>query len=651
MRRGARLWSAGVALLLTCGPGAVLAAQSLTGDWRPRGADTADPALTALDCAPGDQDCEEEHGTFVTDVYLRIVQDDTTGALGMTSTGDMSATISPRKGRERLFDVAMGGGARASLHLGSAACGGVKACFEIAGTTDDTALADGVYVPVVPLPPDKSLTMSIKDRFGSVPPNMDLAGHCYDITTMGVDTFTDSQGCRQQIFTKFGDMDPDDYTVTSYGDEKMVAIPYGWKYLPISKTYGANSARILDSASDVVDSHQRTIGVNVSLGLGPVNFSVSHNTTTKQRTEDMYEHSLTYSEYHYIKTDFALVVDKANARLAPPFYAAITEAAKARKPDFAAVIAEFGTHYAYATTMGERGKLVSTITSENVAKLHEQGVDVSTAVTVGVSVPIGALGEAKASTGVNTGTSDDHFQKMASTLGEDYGDYVCEGGMSCNGMNASGGIAVPVLLDLRPLSDLLAPPFFSEIDDLPALRQAFAQAISDYAFGGDAASGDPSARFYEATSATPGCWTVSETPNIGSTVATACTMQGVTVTDGETTMTFGDAGADGKMTAPGPSIVVASGSEVPMTASAMVIRQAQDCSLAAADRQDTTPMPAEAMTQSTTFNSTTFGSDGSLFFDFGPGKCQEASGGRSINGDAGLTVMFTPRSAVDLLQH
>jgi hypothetical protein len=647
----ARCGLAGIALVLSLAPGAVLAAQSLAGDWRPKGADTADPALTALDCAPGDQDCEEEHGTFVTDTYLRIVQDEETGALAMTSTGALSAAVSPRKGRERLFDVAMDGGGQASLHLGSMACGGVKACFEISGTSDATALADGVYVPVVPLPPDKSLTMSIKDRFGSVPPNMDLAGHCYDITTMGLDTFTDSQGCRQQIFEQFGEMDPDDYTVTSYGDEKMVAIPYGWKYLPISKTYGANSARILDSASDVVDSHQRTIGVNVSLGLGPVNFSVSHNTTTKRRTEDMYEHSLTYSEYHYIKTDFALVVDKANARLAAPFYAAITEAAKARKPDFASVIAEFGTHYAYATTMGERGKLLSTITSENVSKLHEEGVDVSTAVTVGVSVPIGALGEAKASTGVNTGTSDDHFQKMASTLGQDYGNYVCEGGMSCNGMNASGGISVPVLLDLRPLSDLLAPPFFSEIDDLPALRQAFAQAISDYAFGGDAASGDPSARFYEATGAAAACWSTYEAPTIGNSVNTACTMQGVTVTDGETTMSFGDAGADGVMTAPGPSIVIASRSEVPLTASAMVTRQAQDCSLAASDRQDTTPMPAEALTGTFTFNSTTFGSDGNFFIDFVPGKCVEVSGGRSINGGAGLTVMFTPRSAVDLLQH
>lgn len=147
MRPALRGGLGGLALVLILAPGAVLAAQSLAGDWRPRGADTADPALTALDCAPGDQDCQEEHGTFVTDVYLRIVQDDTTGALGMTSTGALSASVSPRKGRDRLFDVAMDGGGRASLHLGSSACGGAEACFEVTGTSDATALADGVLRP------------------------------------------------------------------------------------------------------------------------------------------------------------------------------------------------------------------------------------------------------------------------------------------------------------------------------------------------------------------------------------------------------------------------------------------------------------------------------------------------------------------------
>ena len=88
-----------------------------------------------------------------------------------------------------------------------------------------------------------------------------------------------------------------------------------------------------------------------------------------------------------------------------------------------------------------------------------------------------------------------------------------------------------------------------------------------------------------------------------------------------------------------------------MTASAMVTRAAQDCSLAASDRNDTTPMPAEALTGSSTWNATTFDSSGNFSIEFVQGKCVEVSGGRSINGGAGINIQFAPRSAVDLLLH
>jgi hypothetical protein len=91
---------------------------------------------------------------------------------------------------------------------------------------------------------------------------------------------------------------------------------------------------------------------------------------------------------------------------------------------------------------------------------------------------------------------------MASALGSDYGDYHCIGGMSCNGQTATGQRTVPVLLDLRPLSDLLGPPFFSEIDNLEALRAGFAKAIADYAFAAEAASAEGSAIFLKLTAPT-----------------------------------------------------------------------------------------------------------------------------------------------------
>jgi hypothetical protein len=625
-------------------------ASDITGDWRPQGDDTADPVLMQLDCKSGDPDCQEEHGTFEPDLFLRVLLDETNGVLTMYSSSGLIADVAPRKGKPQVFDVTHPKG-QAQIVFDSPACIDIDPCFEVSLSSNEMVLPNDVYVNVVELEADPGMTMSIKDRFGAVPPNMDLAGHCYDITKMGVDSFTNSQGCRHQIFMKFGQMDEKDYTITSLGDEKMVAIPFGWKYLPISKTYGANTARILESASDIIESHQRSIGVSLSVGLGPVSLSYSHNETTKKRTEDMYERSLTYSEYHYLKTDFALVLDKVNARFAPEFEDAILAASRTpdgspqRENALARIIKQFGTHYAHATTMGERGKLVSTITKENVMKLHEEGVEISNAVSFGVS-----SGEASAKIGVNSGSSDDENTKMSSTLGEDYGKYVCEGGVSCNGTNPSGNTSVPVLLDLRPLSELLGPPFFQEIkEDLPALQEAFRKAIVDYAYGGPENDTNPSARFLRVSHVKPLCQ-VEGLLGLSPQNSVDCKIQGVTLKTDATTMTFTDGPPNTILTASGPEIVVGAESGATLHAAAMVVWTKADCFLDAHKKDDRTEMTPISVTGQAAIPNP-FPSGTSDIVIYMPDEtCQEVKGfDDSIFGKASLVVSVDRVTAADLL--
>ena len=343
--------------------------------------------------------------------------------------------------------------------------------------------------------------------FASVPANFDLAGRCYDLTTLDIEDLQTGDRCAQNVFLTLDAMSgTKDYKVLSPGDGKTIAIPFGWKYVSRVEGWGQNQAHILQSAQDIMNEQSHTTGWNVGLQLLYVDFSVSHNETTKSRIEDMYDKSLTYSQFDYIETEFALVVDKANAQLDPDFYRMVTEASREATPDFTDLIKTFGTHYAFATTMGQRGSLTSTISSENVQKLHDQSVDVSTAVSVGVTVPIAELGEAKASAGFNTGSSNEDFSKMASTLGEDFGEYHCVGGMSCNGQSATAGGYVPVLLDLRPLSDLLGAAV------LPGDRRIstrcgrpMRKAIADYAFTATAASPEAAAKFLQVTGLSYGC--------------------------------------------------------------------------------------------------------------------------------------------------
>ncbi len=545
------------------------------------------------------------------------------------------------------------GGGRAILTLNTPGCFEEASCFEVAGSTDPTDLANGVYVPVQPLE-SKGLTQSLADMFASVPANFDLAGRCYDLTTLDIEDLQTGNRCAQNVFLTLDAMSgTKDYKVLSPGDGKTIAIPFGWKYVSRVEGWGQNQAHILQSAQDIMNEQSHTTGWNVGLQLLYVDFSVSHNETTKSRIEDMYDKSLTYSQFDYIETEFALVVDKANAQLDPDFYRMVTEASREATPDFTDLIKTFGTHYAFATTMGQRGSLTSTISSENVQKLHDQSVDVSTAVSVGVTVPIAELGEAKASAGFNTGSSNEDFSKMASTLGEDFGEYHCVGGMSCNGQSATAGGYVPVLLDLRPLSDLLGPPFFPEIDNLDALRAAYAQGYRRLCLHREAASPEAAAKFLEVSALTYGCSVDSGGTNIGSDVSSDCTMAGITLKDAEHTMGFTDGPHLTMLTSNDLPIVVpvpSAAGAAQLTASGMVTRPKADCSVAANNGHDQTPVsgiasgsaavPAPSATGPTVLN-----------IEMADPHCHDEAGGRYVTGGAGVSVNLVLKNAADLLSH
>lgn len=634
-------------------PAFVSASTGITGEWRPWSDADADPQQISAECTTDPRGCDTPIGSYVSDLFLRVELDEATGEFTMTSSGDLTADLAPTSSDLTEFKVTFAEAGSAVILVNGPNCVGEDECFEVTETTVAGKLPNGSYVPVVAKEPDDTLTMSINDRFGSLPANMDLASHCYDITKMALDGLAHGQGCRQHVFKLFKNMDPNDYAPTSNSSGVTIGVPYGWKYLPIEQIFGENSVRILESASDIIDAHQRTIGVNVSIGLGPVTFGVSHNETRKSRIENMRERNLTFSEYHYIKTGFALVLDKANAQLDEGFYRKVVGMSQQEDPDFSTLIGAYGTHFSYATTMGERGSLTSTITKENVAKLHEEGVDITTAVTVGVSVPAGPT-SASANFGVTTGTSDAHQEKMRSVLGDDFGSYKCEGGTTCDGQRSSGGEVVPVLLDLRPMSDLLAPPFFSDIDNLPEFRVAYAKAIADYAFNEvTPGSNEPSARFYEVESVRVGCGYAYFGANVGTAEPALCKFEGVTISKGNEHMPFNNA-EDGSsyfavLTASGKPIVVPAGIEETFTVSAQVAQSKFACSLGGHHSEDATLAEKELLSGKAAMADPSAFRDGVLTIFLEQDKCRETKGNESVKGRATVAIKFKPVTAAEVL--
>ena len=54
-------------------------------------------------------------------------------------------------------------------------------------------------MPVAPLE-SKGLTQSLADMFASVPANFDLAGRCYDLTTLDIEDLQTGDRCAQNVF-------------------------------------------------------------------------------------------------------------------------------------------------------------------------------------------------------------------------------------------------------------------------------------------------------------------------------------------------------------------------------------------------------------------------------------------------------------------
>ena len=175
-------------------------------------------------------------------------------------------------------------------------------------------------MPVQPLE-SNGLTQKLADMFALVPANFDLAGRCYNITMLDVDDLQTGNQCAQNVFLTLNAMaGTKDYKVIEPGDGKTIAVPFGWKYVSRVEGWGQNQAHILQSAQDIMNEQSHTTGFNVGLQLLYVDFSVSHSETIKSRIENMYDKSLTYSQFNYIETEFSRVVDKANAQLDPDFY-------------------------------------------------------------------------------------------------------------------------------------------------------------------------------------------------------------------------------------------------------------------------------------------------------------------------------------------
>lgn len=355
--------------------------------------------------------------------------------------------------------------------------------------------------------------MTTGNIFVDKPPVLRTALGCFDITKMKTlldmetkeisesGNILDRGRCSKNIFAD-ADRNSQEYTVETFDDGKNYAMPYGFIYVSVPEGNASQKTKIIESENELKSSNTESFGWNTGLNLIVANFSVRHNKTTQNLVDELYKEKLIYARHDYVQTRNALVLDKWNVRLNKDFKSEINRLRT--NPDnkhFDDFFKNWGTHYTYATTVGEQGSRVSQISEQNAIKLKESGVNVSTGAAVGVSIPLeefGIPGSASSNLGLDGGNARSNYKKMSDILGSEVGEAKCLGGSTCTGNHASGsGPFVPIFLDLRPISDLLGPPFFSDIavNELVALRSKLAQEITDYAWKKEQPRKEPAARF------------------------------------------------------------------------------------------------------------------------------------------------------------
>lgn len=466
-------------------------AQDIRGVWRLRGSDSA-VAPPKLDVPGVDPFL---HGSYESDPYLSVVVG-SGGVLRLISDGTFSATLTPVAGRSGAYTVVPDGTTRsvATLLTNDPRCAARPRCLAFSDVGKVVGLragAEDLYVPMVPkVPPDDpdKRLQPYRDMFTPIPSNFGLVRVCYDLTKLSPDNFQVT-GCQQNLFAEPEPLSLAYDKVSFAGAHDNLAVPYGWQYVSADMAKGQNQSNIFESGRDLSDTQKKTIGFKVGANLGPVDLSAHYSKTTQDRVDNMYDKDLTYSQFDYLKTTYALVLDKTNVKLSGPLQQAVRDLKVTR--DFGYFVESFGTHYAYASTFGARGQRFVTMTKDQVVQLHETGTDVSAGGSVGLGVP----GEGGFSVGFDGESSQTHLDKMRKVLGKDDENFYCVGGNDCQSGQPNGDAVVPVLLDLRPVSDLLGPPFYDDDAVLIDLRLGLAKAIADRVFFRRDDAGNVSARF------------------------------------------------------------------------------------------------------------------------------------------------------------
>lgn len=274
-----------------------------------------------------------------------------------------------------------------------------------------------------------------------------------------------------------------------YSIQEKFAVPFGFVLRNELSQGNLYRQQVLSSGREMQDATTTSFGANATASVsGAVNsmlafipgtgqiadtgasvgYSATQSTMQQMRENRSVGQVVGYSR----AKNYAIIVDPANTKLSADFLTAVGDAQNEGRYD--TLIERFGTHYAYAVTYGASAKMWRDVRSEDFAEVLGQTNGDKT------------QGEAR-----YLGSSVGGFQESLSSglsgssgsMSDERGYFYAVGG---NGSYDSSSFArgdrlAPILLDLRPIDELLNPINFpGQPDVYTRVRTELALAVNRY---------------------------------------------------------------------------------------------------------------------------------------------------------------------------
>jgi len=255
--------------------------------------------------------------------------------------------------------------------------------------------------------------------------------------------------------------------------EELKVVPLQFKYKPLSAQGMVFRKSLVASETTYQESTRHTFGASISGGdmrkTGfEAGFKAAKGSMRRLEESSSVAQAVGYSRFK----KYALVVDFPYAALSDAFVDAVEKARTEFR--YQALIEKFGTHYPYAVTYGSSGQLTYNITSETYKRLSRENS----------SFDVNAGGAyATIAVRANYGQSSSESEGSTSTINEEDIQFLAVGG---NGSWDEKGFSAgenhyPILLDLRPIWELLNPMMFpGEPEVYQTVRKNLRAAVSRY---------------------------------------------------------------------------------------------------------------------------------------------------------------------------